>query len=59
MVLTCTALWMLHLDNLRLLEVVVVLKTRMLSSCHTPNQNGVRVGGGVSGPVALRHAGTD
>lgn len=59
MVLACTALWVLHLDTLRVLEIVVILKTRMLSACDTSNLNGVGVGGGVPGPAASHHVGTD
>lgn len=45
MELVCTASWMLHLDNLRVLEVAECLILRMLPSCYTSNQKG-RWGGG-------------
>lgn len=41
--LICTALWMLHLDNLRVLEVADSLIPRMLL-CGTSNQKGDGVG---------------
>lgn len=59
MALICPALWMLHLDNLRVLEVADSLIPSMLPSCGTSNQKGVKWRkGGDPGPAASHHLGT-